>query len=33
MAKPYLQAFGAVVAGGKDEGNGIVRYRFAVTLP
>jgi hypothetical protein len=32
MAKPYLQTFGAVAAGGKDEGDGIVRYRFAVTL-
>jgi Protein of unknown function (DUF3352) len=33
MAKPYLQTFGAVVGGGgKDEGDGVTRYRFAVTL-
>jgi hypothetical protein len=31
-AKPYLDAFGAVVAGGKDEGDGVTRSDFVVTL-
>jgi hypothetical protein len=31
-AKPYLDAFGAVVAGAKDEGDGVSRSRFVVTL-
>jgi len=31
-AKPYLETFGAIVAGGKDEGNGVTRTRFAITL-
>ena len=31
-AKPYLDAFGAVVAGAKSEGSGVTRSRFAVTL-
>jgi hypothetical protein len=32
QVKPYLDTFGAIVAGGKDEGNGVTRTRFAVTL-
>jgi hypothetical protein len=32
-AKPYLDTFGAIVAGGKDEGDGVTRTRFVVTLP
>jgi hypothetical protein len=31
-AKPYLDTFGAIVAGGKDEGSGVTRSRFVVTL-
>jgi hypothetical protein len=31
-AKPYLDTFGAIVAGAKDEGDGVTRARFAVTL-
>ena len=31
-AKPYLETFGAVVAGAKDEGDGVSRSRFVVTL-
>ena len=31
-AKPYLAAFGAIVAGAKDEGSGVTRSRFVVTL-
>lgn len=31
-AKPYLDTFGAVVAGAKDEGDGVTRARFVVTL-
>jgi hypothetical protein len=31
-AKPYLETFGAVVAGAKDEGDGVTRARFVVTL-
>jgi hypothetical protein len=31
-AKPYLDAFGAIVAGAKDEGSGVTRSRFVVTL-
>lgn len=31
-AKPYLNVFGAVVAGAKDEGDGVTRSRFVVTL-
>jgi hypothetical protein len=31
-AKPYLDTFGAVVAGAKDEGSGVTRARFVVTL-
>jgi uncharacterized protein DUF3352 len=31
-AKPYLDAFGAIVAGGKDEGDGVTRSRIVVTL-
>jgi hypothetical protein len=31
-AKPYLDTFGAVVAGGKDEGDGVTRARFVVSL-
>ena len=31
-AKPYLDTFGAVVAGAKSEGSGVTRSRFAVTL-
>jgi hypothetical protein len=31
-AKPYLETFGSIVAGGKDEGDGVTRTRFAVTL-
>ncbi|MGZ4269476.1 MAG: DUF3352 domain-containing protein [Solirubrobacteraceae bacterium] len=30
--KPYLDAFGALVAGAKDEGEGVTRARFAITL-
>jgi hypothetical protein len=30
--KPYLDAFGAVAGGGRDEGDGVTRFRFAVTL-
>jgi hypothetical protein len=32
QAKPYLDTFGAVVAGAKDEGSGVTRSRFVVTL-
>jgi len=32
MAKPYLDAFGAVVAGAKSEGSGVTRSDFVVTL-
>lgn len=32
QAKRYLDAFGAVVAGAKDEGNGITRARIVATL-
>jgi hypothetical protein len=31
-AKPYLDTFGAIVAGAKDEGDGVTRARFVVTL-
>ncbi|MEP6952882.1 MAG: DUF3352 domain-containing protein [Solirubrobacteraceae bacterium] len=31
-AKPYLDAFVALVAGAKDEGEGVTRSRFAITL-
>jgi hypothetical protein len=31
-AKPYLDRFGAIVAGAKDEGSGVTRARFVVTL-
>jgi predicted small secreted protein len=31
-AKPYLDAFGAVIAGTKSEGSGVTRSRFVVTL-
>jgi hypothetical protein len=31
-AKPYLGAFGAIVAGAKSEGSGVTRSRFVVTL-
>jgi Protein of unknown function (DUF3352) len=31
-AKPYLDTFGAIVAGAKDEGSGVTRSRFVVTL-
>ncbi len=31
-AKPYLDAFGAIVAGGKAEGDGVTRSRLAITL-
>jgi hypothetical protein len=31
-AKPYLDTFGAIVAGGKDEGDGVNRTRLAITL-
>jgi hypothetical protein len=31
-AKPYLDAFGAIVAGARDEGSGVTRSRFVVTL-
>jgi hypothetical protein len=31
-AKPYLDTFGAVVAGAKDEGDGVTRARFVLTL-
>jgi hypothetical protein len=31
-ARPYLDAFAALVAGAKDEGSGVLRARFAVTL-
>jgi hypothetical protein len=31
-AKPYLESFGAAVAGAKDEGDGVTRARFVVTL-
>jgi Protein of unknown function (DUF3352) len=31
-AKPYLDAFGAIVAGAKSEGSGVTRSRFVVTL-
>jgi hypothetical protein len=31
-AKTYLDAFGTIVAGGKDEGDGVTRARFVVTL-
>jgi hypothetical protein len=31
-AKPYLDTFGAIVAGGKDEGDGVTRSRIVVTL-
>jgi hypothetical protein len=32
QAKPYLDTFGAIVAGAKDEGSGVTRSRFVVTL-
>jgi hypothetical protein len=31
-AKPYLDTFGTIVAGAKDEGSGVTRARFVVTL-
>jgi hypothetical protein len=31
-AKPYLDAFAALVGGAKDEGEGVTRARFAITL-
>ena len=31
-AKPYLDTFGAIAAGAKDEGSGVTRSRFVVTL-
>lgn len=31
-AKPYLDTFAAVAAGAKDEGDGVTRARFAITL-
>jgi hypothetical protein len=31
-AKPYLDTFGAIVAGAKDEGSGVTLARFVVTL-
>jgi hypothetical protein len=31
-AKPYLDTFGAIVAGGKDEGDGVTRSRIVVAL-
>ena len=31
-AKPYLDTFSALVGGAKDEGDGVTRARFAVTL-
>jgi hypothetical protein len=31
-AKPYLDAFAALIAGAKDEGEGVTRSRFAITL-
>ena len=31
-AKPYLDTFGAIVAGAKNEGSGVTRSRFVVTL-
>jgi hypothetical protein len=31
-AKPYLDTFGAIVAGAKSEGSGVTRSRFVVTL-
>jgi hypothetical protein len=31
-AKPYLDTFGPVVAGAKDEGSGVTRTQFVVTL-
>jgi hypothetical protein len=31
-AKPYLETLGAIVAGAKDEGDGVTRARFVVTL-
>jgi hypothetical protein len=31
-ARPYLDTFGAIVAGAKDEGSGVTRARFVVTL-
>jgi Protein of unknown function (DUF3352) len=31
-SKPYLDTFGAIVAGAKDEGSGVTRSRFVVTL-
>ena len=31
-AKPYLDSFGAIVAGAKNEGSGVTRSRFVVTL-
>jgi Protein of unknown function (DUF3352) len=31
-AKPYLDSFGAIVAGARDEGSGVTRSRFVVTL-
>jgi hypothetical protein len=31
-AKPYLETFGAIVAGAKSEGSGVTRSRFVVTL-
>jgi hypothetical protein len=32
QAKPYLDTFGAIVAGAKDEGSGVTRSRIVVTL-
>ena len=31
-AKPYLDTFGAIVAGAKSEGSGVTRARLVVTL-
>jgi hypothetical protein len=31
-AQPYLDSFGAIVAGAKNEGSGVTRSRFVVTL-
>ena len=31
-AKPYLDTFAALVGGAKDEGDGVTRARFAITL-
>ena len=32
QAKPYLDTFGAIAAGAKDEGSGVTRSRLVVTL-